>query len=141
MIILPPYKGDRYLVRIKGFISPLRSLVMVLAVLLFVVSCGHKRRPAGVLSHQQMVKVLSEIYITEEKVNRLALKHDSTVKVFDRLKGKMFDKLSTTDSTFKRSMNYYWNNPDELELIYTALVDSLNLREQRLSLPPSDSIK
>lgn len=141
MIILPPYKGDRSLIRIKGFISPAKSLWLFPIAFCFLIACGHKRRPEGVLSRQEMVKVLSEIYITEEKVNRLALKHDSTVKVFDRLKDRLFEKYETNDSTFKRSMNYYWGNPKELEAIYTALVDSLNLREQRTSLPPSDTIQ
>jgi len=33
---------------------------------------------------------------------------------------------------FRKSMDYYMDHPMEMELIYTSLVDSLNLREQRV---------
>ena len=36
-----------------------------------------------------------------------------------------------SDSVFKKSFDYYMDRPKEMELIYTALVDSLSLMEQR----------
>lgn len=98
-------------------------------------SCQENAQSEGVLSPEEMVTVLSEIYITEEKVNKLGLPHDSAVKVYDYFKGKVFEKTGTTDSTFKRSMDYYMERPLEIEKIYATLIDSLNLREQRLSIP------
>jgi hypothetical protein len=82
-----------------------------------------------------MVKVLSELYITEEKIKHLNVSQDSAAAVYSYFNSKMFEKLGTNDSTFRRSMTYYMNRPEELEKIYAALIDSLNLKEQRLSIP------
>jgi hypothetical protein len=114
----------------------LRGIVLVAAtltiILLSVAGCKKSGElPHGVLTKDQMVKVLSEIYITEEKVNRLSLQADSSQALFDIMKGKVFDKTGTPDSVFNRSFEYYMDNPKDLELIYTALIDSLQLREQR----------
>ena len=116
-------------------------------LLIVLASCFTKKRvPAGVLDREEMVKVLTEIYVTEEKVNRLALGSDSAAIVFEKLRGKIFQKVGTEDSILKRSMKYYTQHPKEMELIYTALVDSLNLREQRESvrdrpMPDADPTK
>lgn len=83
-----------------------------------------------------MVKVLMEVYIAEDKINKMKLKADSADRVFLNFKGKLLEKTKTEDSVFKASFNYYMDHPKEMELIYTALVDSLNLREQRSSFQP-----
>jgi hypothetical protein len=59
---------------------------------------------------------------------------DSAQIVFDKVKGRVFQDAGVTDSTFKKSYDYYMDRPKEFELIYTALVDTLNLYEQRLNI-------
>lgn len=104
-------------------------------MILVVLSCAGKQvTPPGVLSRDEMVKILSEVLVTEDKVGRLAVSSDSAYKVFDVLRGKMFDKAGVSDSVFRNSMNYYIDHPKEMQQIYTVLVDSLNLREQRESV-------
>ena len=78
-----------------------------------------------------MVKVLAEIYITEQKVSELSLGLDSSALVFDMLDDKVFESIGTTDSVFRKSVNYYIDHPKDMERIYSILVDSLQLREQR----------
>ena len=103
-------------------------------LLLLLLACETKQKPKGILSHHDMVKVLREIYIAEDKVNRIGVQVDSSARIFEIMKEKIAAKTGIPDSTFRRSMQYYVNKPKELELIYTALVDSLNLQEQRLSV-------
>ena len=105
----------------------------VVGLIVFAFSCSDKRQaPQGILTHDQMVTVMSELYITEQKVTTLGLKRDSLEQIADVMKDKIFVKVGVTDSAFRKSMDYYMDHPQELELIYTALVDSLNLREQRI---------
>lgn len=85
------------------------------------------------MTKKEMVKVLMEVYLAEDKVSRLSLKPDSSKKVFAVFKDKVFDKVAVKDSLFDASFDYYMNRPKDMETIYTALVDSLNLREQRSS--------
>ena len=79
---------------------------------------------------------LIEIYLAEQKVSRLGLKIDSAEQVFDSLRARGFKKTGVQDSVFKKSFDYYLERPKEMELIYTALVDSLQLMEQRMTLRP-----
>jgi hypothetical protein len=80
-----------------------------------------------------MVEVMTELYISEQKFSTLGITRDSMRQVFGMMEGRIFENLNTTDSVFRQSLAYYMNRPATLEMIYTALVDSLNLREQRLS--------
>ncbi len=100
-----------------------------LAACALLLSCGEKR-PEQILSKPEMVRIMEEIYIAEEKVNQLVLSRDSATEVFSVIGQKVFDNASVTDSVFKKSFDYYMERPKDMELIYTALVDSLQLREQ-----------
>ena len=95
-----------------------------------VLSCA-ERKPEGILSKAEMVQIMEELYIAEEKVNYLALSRDSAKMVAEVMDAKVFDRAGVNDSIFKRSFDYYMERPKEMELIYTALVDTLQLREQR----------
>jgi hypothetical protein len=83
-----------------------------------------------------MVNVLIEVYIAEEKVNRLLLHRDSASTVFRTMQGLISKKTGVSDSVLKKSFDYYVDRPKQLELIYTALVDSLQLREQKTPFNP-----
>jgi hypothetical protein len=79
-----------------------------------------------------MVKAMTEIYLAEQKINRLGVPRDSAEHEFERFKRLVFEKIDVSDSVFKRSFDYYMDRPKEMEVIFTALVDSLSLMEQRI---------
>lgn len=108
--------------------------MLLCAGLLVLDGCSSKpKRPAGILSRREMVDVLEEVYIAEAKIGRMGVPGDSADRVFEIFKKKVVEKTNVSDSVFQRSFDYYKHRPQEMELIYTALVDSLNLREQRSS--------
>jgi hypothetical protein len=109
-------------------------LLPVLVCLVF--ACGKAKKPKDILSRAEMVRVIMDIYLTEEKMNRTGVPRDSAVKLFDITRSRMFEKAGVKDSTFNTSFRYYVDHPKELEQIYTAVVDSLQLREQRASTKP-----
>ena len=99
-------------------------------------ACAEKSDYKDILSKQEMVKIMEELYIAEEKVNHLALSRDSASQVFSVLKARVFQNAALSDTLFKKSFDYYMERPKELELIYSALVDTLQLREQRAPFLP-----
>lgn len=119
----------------KGLLLHIVSLGFFLALMAGLSSCGEKR-PDHVLSRTEMVKIMEEMYIAEEKVNHLALSRDSSKKVFTIMGAKVFERAAVSDSVFRKSFDYYMEHPKEMELIYTALVDTLQLREQRAPFRP-----
>ncbi len=96
-------------------------------------SCGGDERPKGVLSEKQMVNVMTELYLSEEKVNKLAIPYDSIKELFPLFSERAFRKAGVSDTVFRKSLDYYMSQPQKLENIYTILVDSLNLKAQRAS--------
>jgi hypothetical protein len=107
------------------------QIILFVAVCAAWVSCAEKS-PEDVLTKQEMVQIMEELYIAEEKINHLALSRDSARKVFLALKAEVFESAAIKDTVFKKSLDHYMERPKEMELIYTALVDSLQLREQRV---------
>ena len=112
----------------------MRYLFISTIIMGVLLACGDGGRPKGVLSRKEMVHALCEVYLNEEKTNRINLQRDSALQVFDKLQQKTFEQLGITDSVFKKSLNYYWSRPDEMEQVFGIVIDSLNLREQRMSL-------
>jgi hypothetical protein len=110
-----------------------------LVALLILSACDGDKKPAEILSEPEMVRVLSEIYLAEEKAGNMGISYDSVVKLFPKFEAKIFEKTGVSDSIFKVSLEYYKSNPAALEHIYTALVDSLNLKAEERSL--SDTSK
>ncbi len=108
----------------------LKASIILLVCAALGFSCEEKR-PDEILTAAEMVQIMRELYVVEEKVNRLAVARDSAKQVAAFLNGKVFAAAGTTDSTFRRSIDYYMERPKEMERIYTALVDTLQLQEQR----------
>lgn len=79
-----------------------------------------------------MVNALTELYLAEEKANRMASTYDSTKKIFSLFSDKAFEKAGVSDSVFRKSLDYYMTDPEKLEKIYSTLIDSLNLKAQRV---------
>jgi hypothetical protein len=105
-------------------------------IVLLCVSCIESdKSDKTVLTPPQMVEILKEIYLAESKINQRGLARDSSEREFARFKEVIFEKVNVSDSVFKRSFDYYMDRPKEMEMIYTALVDSLSLMEQRFDSP------
>ena len=114
--------------------TPTRILMkpfFYILVLAFGSSCLGGHPAEKILTHQEMVHALKEIYKVEEKVKRMRVDRDSSEKVNTLFLAKTFQKLKIEDDQFKASFDYYMDRPQELELIYAALVDSLSLEEHK----------
>ncbi len=109
------------------------ALTVLVVILLLAVSCRDSDTDnVNILTQPQMVKALMEVYLSEQKINKLGLSRDSAEAEFKRFRPVIFEKVGVSDSVFKKSFDYYMDHPVEMEKIYTALVDSLSLMEQRL---------
>ncbi|MTI20737.1 DUF4296 domain-containing protein [Fulvivirga sp. RKSG066] len=97
----------------------------------FLLSCG-KERPEEVLKDEQMVSILLEVYLGEGKISALNVKRDSSLAIFEKYEQKIFEKFAVDREQYKKSLAYYYDNPMELEKVYEGVIDSLNIKEQRL---------
>ena len=114
----------------NSFERKIRPLIAIGIMVSFLVLACNSEKPKGILSEQQMVKVLTEIYLMEEKSARSITPYDSLKKKFPKFSVKIFEKLHVSDSVFNESMEYYMAHPKKLEHIYAAVVDTLSLKAQ-----------
>lgn len=104
-------------------------MIVGLSVILF--SCKKKQEiPENILSEDMMVQVFMEIHLAEAAINNMVLSKDSSEIVFHYLENKIWERLNVSDSLVQTSHQYYLTQPETLDRIYTAVVDSLALREQ-----------
>ena len=122
----------RFIMIAKGRISQFILRGAICALILCCSCADSNRNNKDILTREQMVKTMTEIYLAEQKINRLGLPRDSAQHEFDHFKQVVFEKIDVSDSVFKRSFDYYMDRPKEMEIIFTALVDSLSLMEQRI---------
>lgn len=114
--------------------------IILLGTMILVFSaCGKSKRLEGILSEKQMVNVMTELYLAEEMASRLPVPQDSIKQIFPLFSAKAFEKAGIADTAFRKSLDYYMSEPEKLENIYTILVDSLNLKAQRVNAHKKDA--
>jgi len=96
-----------------------------------LVACKEER-PEGILDKGTMTNIIIDVYIGEGKVSALNVQRDSSLIVFDAYEKLIYSKYAVEKETYKNSLSYYYNNPEQLDEIYEAVMDSLNVKEQKL---------
>jgi hypothetical protein len=89
-------------------------------------------KPALVLPREKLTALIIEMYLAEAKMDATSFSRDSTIKFFIPQEKKLLQKLGITDSTLKITYDYYLQHPKEFEEVYDAVIDSLNLQEQKI---------
>lgn len=83
------------------------------------------------LSQAEMVGFMIDMHIAEARINDLSVRRDSAVYLFETMEDSLYKKHGIAhDSIYLASYEYYLNNIGEMENIYSAVVDSLSLRER-----------
>ena len=118
---------------VKVSLEPFKFIFMIVALLLL--GCGNEEKPKGILSQDEMVSLMVEVYLAEARISTTGLPRDSAAKLFEPYESALLAKRGITDSILHANYAYYLQKPDELEKILDAVIDTLNLREQRPPKP------
>ncbi len=105
--------------------------ILASLVLLLLLSCNNKTEvtaPSVLLSEEQMMEVMSDVYVLENAINH---RRGKGIKITN-LKTKGFDAIFShygiNDSIFTLNLDYYNDNPEKMKLV----MDSVNARFQRI---------
>ncbi|MEQ8577043.1 MAG: DUF4296 domain-containing protein, partial [Fulvivirga sp.] len=79
-----------------------------------------------------LVLLMLDIYLAEVKLSNLKIVRDTAVSIFETYEGYLFEKHNIDREQYMKSMTYYYDHTEELELIYEALLDTLTVRETKL---------
>jgi hypothetical protein len=96
-----------------------------------ILGCVRKDKPPkDIMSKQEMVSFLIDLHIIEAKMNFARFPNDSIKLFFPEIEKELFKKHNISDTLYFKSYQYYLNDMFDMEEIYTAVVDSLSLRER-----------
>jgi hypothetical protein len=102
--------------------------VYTLFISLVLFSCGGRENDY-VLSKEQMVPVMVDLYIAAELVSMAKLPMDSASIYFKSIyKPDVLEKYNIESQHFDSSYKYYSTKPKEFVLIQTAVADSLRVK-------------
>ncbi|MBW8050195.1 MAG: DUF4296 domain-containing protein [Cytophagales bacterium] len=108
----------------------MKKLYCILITLLVFACVQQEEPPANIISKEQMINILVDIHIAEAMVDEAHLSKDSSIAIFKDL--AIFKKHGIEKENFDESYNYYLRNINILDDIYTAVVDSLSVRNALL---------
>lgn len=102
---------------------------IVLFVLLYVISCGKKKKefvvPDGIIKKEEMVKILADIHITEATINLRNVSATNTVSLNASLYKNVFVKHSIAKEEFEKSYTYYSGNTELFNDVYDNVITEL----------------
>jgi hypothetical protein len=112
------------------------GLICILIVLIFTVGCKQEKTPAGILNKEEYAEYLVNVYVAEAKLNTFAITPDSAMRLFIPFEHSLVKKFDVSDSVIHKTYQYYLAHPDQLEEVFTSVIDTLNLREQKANSRP-----
>lgn len=97
-----------------------------------VLSCqSENETPPGIIPKNKMISFLIDLHIAEARINDLSLRRDSAEAFFKEVEDSLYAKNGIShDSIYQKSYEYYLRDVNGLDAIYSAVVDSLSLRER-----------
>ena len=94
-----------------------------------VLSCSEKpttAMPEGILSEKKMISVLTDIQLIEGAVSKKLIDRSINNKESTRYYAKTFEKHDITRQQFDESLNFYTENPKDLQKIYEKVLVELS---------------
>ncbi len=86
-------------------------------------------KPENFINKNDMINILIDLHIAEAKVSVINLQMEEARKNYAIERKIIFKKYKTSQMAFDSSFKYYSLNVKELDLIYTNVIDSLNLMQ------------
>lgn len=110
----------------------MRTKILLLCYVVLMGCSKESELPEGVLPKEKMVPFLIDVYTAEGKIQNLRVSRDSATALFQVYEDQLFEIHDIDRDAYLKSMSYYYEQPKKMEDIYATVLDSLNLREQRL---------
>lgn len=112
----------------------MRKVFLILVAFVSFAACNNANKPPeGILSKEKMVGILLDMHIAEAQVNTLSINRDSSRLIFHHYEQEIYEEHNVADSIYLASYNYYLGQVKDMDEIYSAVVDSLSLRERLLN--------
>lgn len=100
--------------------------ILVLLTFTLLACKSNSEKPENLLSKAQMVELLIDIHILEGKLDKLRIQRDSSTVLYNTFEREILKAHNIDKALYKSSYQYYLEEVNSMDEIYTAVVDSLN---------------
>ncbi|WP_157593301.1 DUF4296 domain-containing protein [Rufibacter tibetensis] len=109
-----------------------RLCLLLLPLALF--SCTpEEEKPADLISEEKMTRIMIDVQLTEAVIGRSFPNYDSSRVAYKQAHKLILKRHAVSDSAFKHSYDFYLSKPEQLDKIYEVVLDSLSVREAKLT--------
>src|ERR1700744_3729507 len=102
-----------------------KYITLFFSASLFLFSCKDKNSPDGVIQHDRMVNLMTEVHLIDGRMYSVVMTQDSLYKYRTARYDALFKRYHTDSAQFNRSMKYYTQHPEELQKMYEKILESL----------------
>lgn len=104
-------------------------------------ACRNQQSPSGsdlqqpdtLISRSQMVRILTDVHLTESVLTYLKTKGEASKSLSDDYYNAVFSKYKISRKNFESNFNYYKRDQEDLEKIYEEVINNLeSLKNQGL---------
>ncbi len=109
-----------------------KYITLFFSVSLFLSACKGGKATEGIIKHDRMVSLLTEVHIIDGSMYSVKQDPDSLYKYGTGKYMALFKKYHTDSVQFKKSFSYYATQPAELQVMYDQIL--INLKQKADSL-------
>ncbi|WP_181306423.1 DUF4296 domain-containing protein [Rufibacter sp. XAAS-G3-1] len=110
-----------------------KRLCLLLLPLVMLACTPEPAKPADLISEEQMTRIMIDVHLTEAAIGRTIPNYDTSRVAYREAHKRILKRHAVSDSAFKHSYDFYLSNPALLDKIYEDVLDSLSLREAKLT--------
>ena len=77
-----------------------------------------------------MANIMTDVYVLEFKIKEFKVNQDSLQKIFKLYENEMFVEKGYDTAKYRKSLEFYLDQPEHIEYIYSIIADSLSLRNR-----------
>jgi len=110
-----------------------KYITLFFSATLFLFSCKGTKAPDGVINHDQMVNLLTEVHLVDGRTYGTNQSQDSLVKYGTARFDAVFKRFHTDSAEFRKSLKYYSTQPVELQKMYDQILINLKKKSDSLS--------
>ncbi|MEY4875114.1 MAG: hypothetical protein RI955_8 [Bacteroidota bacterium] len=98
----------------------------------FILSCNHHSpiliADDGIIQKDTMIKLLADMHLADATVQDLKLSVDSSKHTYKMYYEQIFNRYNTNTKQFKKSLQYYTQHPDEMDMMYEKVIEEIGLK-------------
>lgn len=110
-----------------------KYITLFFSVTFLIYACKGNKAPDGVIKHDKMVSLLTEVHIIDGGLYGLQQQPDTLYKYGAGKYLALFKRYDVDTAQFRKSMKYYATQPTEMAAMYDQILANLKAKTDSLN--------